>query len=255
MFTNSGANDLSIATNSPCRDAGIDVGLTEDILGNLIVGAPDTGAYEYQAEYKSFTIDAALQDASLTKTFAVDARLLDRSTQIFNIDARLVSRSTKPFSIDTTLQAEQTKTFSVDSSLVATPIKAFSLDAVLQAEQTKTFALDALLVSRLTKEFTVDAQLIGQVTKTFTVDAAIQNVSVTKTFTVDAAVWYAIDSPIWPLPRPLAYDPDKVWSETEGAWYSPTSAIGAAILRTDTGRYQHYFIVINDDGDLFYGVV
>ena len=41
---------LRLKPTSPARDAGQDVGLTEDIVGNPIVGAPDIGAYEYKAD-------------------------------------------------------------------------------------------------------------------------------------------------------------------------------------------------------------
>lgn len=40
--------DLSLQTGSPAINAGVDVGLTTDILGNPIVGLPDIGAYEKQ---------------------------------------------------------------------------------------------------------------------------------------------------------------------------------------------------------------
>jgi len=45
-------HDYSLQDDSPCIGAGIDVGLTEDYLGNLVTpGAdPDIGAYEYQDE-------------------------------------------------------------------------------------------------------------------------------------------------------------------------------------------------------------
>lgn len=42
------ASDLSLQAGSPCINAGVSVGLTADILGHAIVGAPDMGAYEYQ---------------------------------------------------------------------------------------------------------------------------------------------------------------------------------------------------------------
>src|SRR5690606_19913830 len=41
---------LTLTQTSPAIDAGLDVGLNKDILGNTIVGAPDLGAYEYQGE-------------------------------------------------------------------------------------------------------------------------------------------------------------------------------------------------------------
>ena len=40
--------DLSLQVGSPAINAGTDVGLTHDILGNPIVGLPDIGAYEKQ---------------------------------------------------------------------------------------------------------------------------------------------------------------------------------------------------------------
>lgn len=40
--------DLQLQTGSPAINAGVDVGLTKDILGNPIVGNPDIGAYEKQ---------------------------------------------------------------------------------------------------------------------------------------------------------------------------------------------------------------
>lgn len=40
--------DLQLQTGSPAINAGVDVGLTRDILGNPIVGNPDIGAYEKQ---------------------------------------------------------------------------------------------------------------------------------------------------------------------------------------------------------------
>jgi hypothetical protein len=41
------ASDWRLQTGSPCINAGVDVGLTRDILGNPIVGLPDMGAYEH----------------------------------------------------------------------------------------------------------------------------------------------------------------------------------------------------------------
>jgi hypothetical protein len=41
-------NEYMITRDSKARDAGVDVGLTEDFAGNPIVGAPDIGAFEWQ---------------------------------------------------------------------------------------------------------------------------------------------------------------------------------------------------------------
>lgn len=47
LFTTNGS-DFSLQATSPGINAGVDVGLTQDILGNPIVGLPDMGAYEVQ---------------------------------------------------------------------------------------------------------------------------------------------------------------------------------------------------------------
>ncbi|MFC1789949.1 right-handed parallel beta-helix repeat-containing protein [Patescibacteria group bacterium] len=41
------ATNFHLLADSPCINAGVDVGLTSDYQGNLIVGLPDVGAYEY----------------------------------------------------------------------------------------------------------------------------------------------------------------------------------------------------------------
>lgn len=41
------ATDLRLQSGSPCINAGIDVGLLSDYIGNPIIGLPDIGAYEY----------------------------------------------------------------------------------------------------------------------------------------------------------------------------------------------------------------
>jgi hypothetical protein len=45
-YTN--ATDLSVGVSSPLVNAGLDVGIATDIMGNTRVGAPDIGAFEYQ---------------------------------------------------------------------------------------------------------------------------------------------------------------------------------------------------------------
>lgn len=48
LFTDAKNGDFSLQTGSPAINAGVNVGLTTDILGNPIVGNPDIGAYERQ---------------------------------------------------------------------------------------------------------------------------------------------------------------------------------------------------------------
>jgi len=50
-FANAGgttAVDYKLTSVSPCINAGVDMGLTEDYAGNPLVGVPDIGAYEWQ---------------------------------------------------------------------------------------------------------------------------------------------------------------------------------------------------------------
>ncbi len=57
LFVNvTSAADLSLTAASPCINAGADVGLTIDFAGNPILGIPDMGAYEFQAD-PIFTTD------------------------------------------------------------------------------------------------------------------------------------------------------------------------------------------------------
>ena len=52
--------DFSLSTGSPAINAGVDVGLTEDFIGNPVTGNPDIGAYEYQGiNSPSVTTNAA----------------------------------------------------------------------------------------------------------------------------------------------------------------------------------------------------
>jgi len=49
LFVNAGSKNFHLQSGSPCRDAGVDVGLTEDYEGNIVpqgIGF-DMGAYEY----------------------------------------------------------------------------------------------------------------------------------------------------------------------------------------------------------------
>lgn len=47
LFVNAGAGDFALQSGSPCRGAGVDVGLTTDKAGNPVTSPPDIGAYQY----------------------------------------------------------------------------------------------------------------------------------------------------------------------------------------------------------------
>jgi len=46
LFTDAGSDDFHLHSNSPCINAGVDVGLTQDYSGNQVGTIPDIGAYE-----------------------------------------------------------------------------------------------------------------------------------------------------------------------------------------------------------------
>lgn len=48
--------DFGLQSASPAIDAGVNVGLTGDYLGNTIVRLPDIGAYEYRSSYPPPTV-------------------------------------------------------------------------------------------------------------------------------------------------------------------------------------------------------
>lgn len=47
-FVDPSADNFRLKSGSPCRDAGVSVGLTKDFDGNPITGTPDMGAFEFQ---------------------------------------------------------------------------------------------------------------------------------------------------------------------------------------------------------------
>jgi hypothetical protein len=49
LFVSTVTPDFSLQAGSPAINAGVDVGLTTDYVGNAIVGLPDIGAYEDQS--------------------------------------------------------------------------------------------------------------------------------------------------------------------------------------------------------------
>lgn len=63
--------DFRIGAGSPCINAGVDVGLTEDYVGNPIIGLPDIGAYEYLKSYsRGNYADLPADDADLETVYS-----------------------------------------------------------------------------------------------------------------------------------------------------------------------------------------
>jgi hypothetical protein len=51
LFTDPANGDFTLRADSPCIDAGVGVGLTEDYANNPILGDPDIGALEWFAAF------------------------------------------------------------------------------------------------------------------------------------------------------------------------------------------------------------
>jgi parallel beta-helix repeat protein len=65
LFTNAANGDFTLQAGSPAINAGVDVGLTHDILGNPIVGNLDIGAYESQEKSDEATTKYTTEDISI----------------------------------------------------------------------------------------------------------------------------------------------------------------------------------------------
>ena len=50
LFVDASSNNFRLQSSSPCIDAGVDVGLTQDYSGNQVGTIPDIGAYESAEE-------------------------------------------------------------------------------------------------------------------------------------------------------------------------------------------------------------
>jgi peptidoglycan/xylan/chitin deacetylase (PgdA/CDA1 family) len=69
--------NYNLLYTSPCIDAGADVSLTRDSLGNSIYGTPDCGAFEYQPPH---TMGANEMDVSAEARVYGDGKFRDKST-------------------------------------------------------------------------------------------------------------------------------------------------------------------------------
>lgn len=71
LFTDAAHGDFSLRTGSPAINAGVNVGLTKDILGKPVIGTPDIGAYEFNSpvfnsEFKSICEGSSYQGWTVT---------------------------------------------------------------------------------------------------------------------------------------------------------------------------------------------
>lgn len=58
LFVSASTHDFRLQAGSPAINAGVNVGLTTDYLGNAIAGLPDIGAYEFQLFYEQLILPA-----------------------------------------------------------------------------------------------------------------------------------------------------------------------------------------------------
>ncbi len=72
LFTNPATYNLSLRANSPCINAGVNLGFVRDFAGNSIVGLPDLGAYEYGGLGANAAVKVYLQGPYNTGTNAMN---------------------------------------------------------------------------------------------------------------------------------------------------------------------------------------
>lgn len=121
---------------------------------------------------KTFKIDAILINRR-SKTFLVDANLRKTFTKLFTVDAILKKTTLKTLTIDSILKATLSKTFKADANLRKTFLKTIIFDAVLKTSKSKTFTIDATLRATQTKLALLDAVLKGTISKSFNLDAIL----------------------------------------------------------------------------------
>jgi uncharacterized repeat protein (TIGR02059 family) len=100
LFVNVANGDFHLQSNSPCINAGVDVGLTEDYEGNPIIGVPDIGAYEHSSIptspvipiYQSSFIDTATTSL-LEITYNVSLANIVPATSSFSVRVNSVVRT------------------------------------------------------------------------------------------------------------------------------------------------------------------
>lgn len=92
LFTDESSNDFHIQANSPAIKAGVNVGLSSDFDGNVLVGDPDIGVFEFSGVPVSFNYTltnsgntSVIQGSSVSNT--VNASLVSGATQSVSYSA------------------------------------------------------------------------------------------------------------------------------------------------------------------------
>ncbi|WP_372948066.1 right-handed parallel beta-helix repeat-containing protein [Mariniphaga sp.] len=99
LFTDAANGDFTLQTGSQAINAGIDVGLKHDILGNSIAGNPDIGAYESQeksdeAITKYTTEDISICEGESYKTWTTTGQYEDTLTTASGADSIVTTNLT-----------------------------------------------------------------------------------------------------------------------------------------------------------------
>ncbi len=223
-------------------DAKLDeVVVFDDILTPDEIDDIKDGVYGALPEItKTFTADANISQDNVLKTFTTQANISkDNETKTFTADANI--KATKHFTTDANIaKDDETKTFTADVN-------------IHKADIIKTFTAD---VSIWTAELlSADANLSkDDVLKTFTAQANISQDDILSTLVIDAHIRAPLDDSVaFVLPRPDAYDEDKLWDEENKSWYTPTSSVGSERAKQGGGRYHRQLVVISDQGEIYIG--
>jgi uncharacterized protein YjdB len=91
LFTNAANGDFTIPTNSPAKDAGINVGLTSDYLGNAVPynTIQDIGAYEFGSSSAIPVTSVTVTGAGNATTITSNQGTLQMSAAILPVNATL----------------------------------------------------------------------------------------------------------------------------------------------------------------------
>lgn len=124
-----GTETFCLQSTSPAINAGTDVGLTTDFLGNSIIGIPDIGAYEFQ-DSSAPTTTASLNTGTYSSAQTVTLTCADTSGMGCDKTYYTTNGSTP-----TTSSAEYSSPISISTT---TTLKFFSTDLAGNSESTKT---------------------------------------------------------------------------------------------------------------------
>ncbi len=89
-------NDFTLLASSPAIDAGLDVGLSSDILSNFVGTSPDIGAYEYGSNSIPVYVSSSIENAAPSILAMTYSRTLDNivpDASAFTVTVNSVARN------------------------------------------------------------------------------------------------------------------------------------------------------------------